>query len=44
LDRVFTDRSFAARHIPRDGAATVHAGTAPENVKSLREIVPQGVG
>jgi 2-oxoglutarate ferredoxin oxidoreductase subunit alpha len=44
LDRVFTDRSFAARHIPRDGAAIVHTGTAPENVKSLREIVPQGVG
>jgi 2-oxoglutarate/2-oxoacid ferredoxin oxidoreductase subunit alpha len=44
LDRVFTDRSFAARHIPRDGAAIVHTGTAPENVKSLKEIVPQGVG
>ena len=44
LERVFEGRSFAARHIPRDGAATVHADTAPENVKSLREVVPQGVG
>src|SRR5438094_474747 len=44
LDRVFKGRSFAARNIPREGAAIVHAGTAPENVKSLKEIVPQGVG
>src|SRR5216110_3036114 len=44
LDRVFKGRSFAARNIPREGAAIVHAGTAPEYVKSLKEIVPQGVG
>ena len=44
LERVFEGRSFAARKIPREGAAIVHADTAPENVKSLREVVPQGVG
>jgi 2-oxoglutarate/2-oxoacid ferredoxin oxidoreductase subunit alpha len=44
LEGVFQGRSFAARKIPREGAATVHSGTAPENVKSLKEIVPQGVG
>ena len=44
LGGVFEGRSFAARHIPREGAATVHADTTPENVKSLREVVPQGVG
>ncbi len=44
LDRVFNGRSFAARHIPREGAPIVHVGTAPENVKSLKEVVPQGVG
>jgi 2-oxoglutarate ferredoxin oxidoreductase subunit alpha len=44
LERVFEGRSFAARKIPRDGAAIVHADTSPENVKSLREVVPQGVG
>ncbi len=44
LDGVFKGRSFAARKIPRDGAATVHTDTAPESVKSVREVVPQGVG
>jgi 2-oxoglutarate ferredoxin oxidoreductase subunit alpha len=44
LEGVFQGRSFAARHIPREGVATVHSGTAPENVKNLREVVPQGVG
>ena len=44
LERVFEGRSFAARKIPRDGAAIVHSDTSPENVKSLREVVPQGVG
>ena len=44
LEGVFKGRSFAARHIPREGAAIVHSGTAPENVKSLKEVVPQGVG
>jgi 2-oxoglutarate ferredoxin oxidoreductase subunit alpha len=43
LENVFKGRTFA-RNIPRDGAAIVHSGTAPENVKSLKEIVPQGVG
>src|SRR5436853_1558409 len=44
LDGVFKGRSFAARKIARDGAAVVHADTAPESVKSVREVVPQGVG
>src|SRR5215468_9401181 len=44
LDGVFKGKSFAARHIPRDGAPIVHEDTGAENVKSLREIVPQGVG
>src|SRR5213595_2948449 len=44
LDGVFKGRSFAARKIPRDGTATIHADTAPESVKSVREVVPQGVG
>ena len=44
LDGVFKGRSFAARKIPRDGAAIVHADTTPESVKSVREVVPQGVG
>jgi 2-oxoglutarate ferredoxin oxidoreductase subunit alpha len=43
LDGVFKGRSFA-RNIPRDGTPTIHTGTAPENVKSLKEVVPQGVG
>src|SRR6184192_193041 len=44
LDGVFKGKSFLARHIPREGAAIVHADTAPESVKSVREVVPQGVG
>ncbi len=44
LEGVFKGKSFAARHIPREGKPTVHSGTAPENVKSLKEVVPQGVG
>src|SRR6266567_3982639 len=44
LDGVFKGRSFAARHIPRDGTAVVHTDTAPESVRSTREVVPQGVG
>src|SRR6266567_843939 len=44
LDGVFKGKSFAARHIPREGAEVVHTGTAPENVKHLKEVVPQGVG
>jgi 2-oxoglutarate/2-oxoacid ferredoxin oxidoreductase subunit alpha len=44
LDGVFKGRSFAARKIPREGAAIVHTDTTPESVKSVREVVPQGVG
>ena len=44
LGGVFEGRSFAARKIPREGVATVHTDTNPENVKSLKEVVPQGVG
>ena len=44
LDGVFKGKSFAARHIPRHGAEVQHHGTAPENVKHLDEVVPQGVG
>jgi len=43
LENVFKGRAFA-RNIPRTGAATVHASTSPETVKSTREVVPQGVG
>jgi 2-oxoglutarate ferredoxin oxidoreductase subunit alpha len=44
LEGVFKNKSFAARYIPREGVAVVHQGTAPENVKSLKEVVPQGAG
>jgi 2-oxoglutarate/2-oxoacid ferredoxin oxidoreductase subunit alpha len=44
LDGVFKGRTFAARKIPREGPAIVHADTAPESVKTLKEVVPQGVG
>jgi 2-oxoglutarate ferredoxin oxidoreductase subunit alpha len=44
LDGVFKGRSFAARKIPRDGAAIVHTDPGPESVRSVREVVPQGVG
>ena len=44
LDGVFKGRSFAARHIPREGAPVIHADTAPESVKTLRDVVPQGIG
>ena len=44
LDGVFKGKSFAARHIPREGADVQHHDTAPENVKHLKEVVPQGVG
>ena len=44
LESVFRGRSFAARHIPRDGAEVRHYDTAPETVKTLREVVPQGMG
>jgi hypothetical protein len=44
LEGVFQGKSFRARNIPRDGAAVMHHDTAPENVKHLKEVVPQGVG
>src|SRR5437588_818398 len=44
LERVFEGRSFAARKIPREGLPIVHADPSSENVKSLKEVVPQGVG
>jgi 2-oxoglutarate ferredoxin oxidoreductase subunit alpha len=44
LEGVFEGKDFRARNIPRDGAAVEHHGTAPENVKHLKEVVPQGVG
>ena len=44
LEGVFEGKDFRARHIPREGEAIQHSGTAPENVKTLKEVVPQGVG
>jgi 2-oxoglutarate/2-oxoacid ferredoxin oxidoreductase subunit alpha len=44
LDAVFKGKDFRARNIPRDGVAIEHHSTAPENVKHLKEVVPQGVG
>jgi 2-oxoglutarate ferredoxin oxidoreductase subunit alpha len=44
LEGVFKGKSFAARHIPRDGAPVMHHDTAPESVSHLKEVVPQGVG
>ena len=43
LDRVFKGKSSLARHIPREGAEVIHEAGA-ENVKHLKEVVPQGVG
>jgi 2-oxoglutarate/2-oxoacid ferredoxin oxidoreductase subunit alpha len=44
LERVFEGRSFAARNIPREGLSIIHTDSSAENVKSLKEVVPQGVG
>ena len=44
LDGVFKGRTFAARKIPRHGAAIVHTDPTPESVKSVKDVVPQGVG
>ena len=44
LDSVFKGRSFAARYIPRDGAQILHQDTSPDSVKTLKDVVPQGVG
>src|SRR5437879_4602900 len=43
LDGVFKGKSFLARHIPREGAEVIHEAGA-ENVKHLKEVVPQGGG
>src|SRR6516164_3721134 len=43
LDGVFKGKSFLARHIPREGAEVIHQAGA-ENVTTLKEVVPQGVG
>jgi 2-oxoglutarate ferredoxin oxidoreductase subunit alpha len=43
LENVFKGKTYA-RNIPRDGAPVQHSSTAPENVKHLKEVVPQGVG
>jgi 2-oxoglutarate/2-oxoacid ferredoxin oxidoreductase subunit alpha len=43
LDGVFKGKSFLARHIPREGTEVIHEAGA-ENVKTLKEVVPQGVG
>jgi 2-oxoglutarate ferredoxin oxidoreductase subunit alpha len=44
LERVFEGRSFAARNIPREGLPIIHTDSSAENVKSLKDVVPQGVG
>ncbi len=44
LEGVFIGRTWAARKIPRQGPAVIHADTAAEGVKSTKEVVPQGVG
>src|SRR5689334_9012390 len=44
LEGVFKGKSFLARYIPREGVDVQHHDTAPENVKHLKEVVPQGVG
>ncbi|PYL09094.1 MAG: hypothetical protein DME34_03275, partial [Verrucomicrobia bacterium] len=47
LEGVFKGRKFGEKKkkAPGDGAPVmVHADTSPENVKSVEEVVPQGVG
>jgi len=46
LEGVFKGRTFAEKKkISRDGEhATVHLDTSPEDVRSVDEVVPQGVG
>ena len=44
LEGVFEGRLFADKKISKHGAATVHVDTAPENVESVEEVVPQGIG
>jgi 2-oxoglutarate ferredoxin oxidoreductase subunit alpha len=48
LEGTFKGRSFADKKVSKDGAAPatvhVHADTAPENVQTVEEVVPQGLG
>ena len=45
LEGVFKGRSFADKKIlPHLAHPSVHVDTAPENVDSVEEVVPQGVG
>jgi len=50
LEGVFKGRTFADKKLPSDGAqphaphAPVHLDTGPENVDSVEEVVPQGIG
>ncbi len=44
LEGVFVGRTWAARKIPRQGPALIHADTSAEGVKTTKEVVPQGVG
>jgi 2-oxoglutarate/2-oxoacid ferredoxin oxidoreductase subunit alpha len=45
LEGVFEGRTFAEKKIfKHDPHAPVHVDTAPENVDSVKEVVPQGVG
>jgi 2-oxoglutarate ferredoxin oxidoreductase subunit alpha len=44
LEGVFKGRSFVDKKIYGAAHTTVHFDTAPENVESVEEVVPQGVG
>jgi 2-oxoglutarate ferredoxin oxidoreductase subunit alpha len=45
LEGVFKDRSFAERKVSKVAAhSPMHVDTGPENVQSVDEVVPQGVG
>jgi hypothetical protein len=45
LEGVFEGRTFGEKTVVKHEAhAPVHVDTAPENVDSVEEVVPQGVG
>ena len=45
LESVFKGRSFVEKKVTKhDPHSPVHIDTAPENVDSVKEVVPQGVG
>jgi hypothetical protein len=45
LEGVFEGRTFGEKKIAKhEPHAPVHVDTAPENVDSVEEVVPQGVG